>query len=97
MVRSPTWPLWPPTRALATLTLLAALSFAACGDDSAADCHTTYRHLLAVAHRNHTPEAMASFMTACTEHYDPRRLECLREAATPGAALACKPFKKRPD
>ena len=74
-----------------------ALALCGCADDSAADCQTTYRHLLVVAHRNHTPDAMAHFVTACTEHYDPKRLECLRNAETPGAALACKPFKKRPD
>lgn len=82
-----------PTR----LFVVFALVFAQCADESSADCQTTYRHLLGVAHRNHTPEAMASFVTACLDHYDPKRLECLREATTPGAALACKPFKKRPD
>ncbi|HRE92005.1 MAG TPA: hypothetical protein PK095_23015 [Myxococcota bacterium] len=97
MSHPPTWAARPRFVALALLLATWAHGVAGCDDDSAADCQTTYRHLLTVAHKNHTPEAMATFMTACTEHYDPRRLECLREASTPGAALACKPFKKRPD
>lgn len=98
MFRSPPWAARPLPFAIATIVLaLAMLAVSGCDDDAAADCQTTYRHLLTVAHKNHTPEAMGSFMTACTEHYDPKRLECLREASTPGAALACKPFKKRPD
>lgn len=95
MFRSPTWPARPLL--LAVPVALAILAVSGCDDDSSADCQTTYRHLLTVAHKNHTPEAMGAFVTACTEHYDPKRLECLREASTPGAALACKPNKKRPD
>jgi len=75
--------------------LLLALS--ACDDKGQTDCHLTYQHLLTIAHRNHDPVAMDSFIIACRDAYDPERLACLREAATPGAALACKPQKNRPD
>jgi hypothetical protein len=77
------------------VVLLVAAS--ACDDKGQADCDLTYKHLLKVAHRNHDPVAMDSFMTACRDAYDPKRLVCIREAATPGAALACKPQKNRPD
>lgn len=99
MFDPPTWAARPQILVVSTLTALALGAFAGagCDDDSAADCQTTYRHLLTVAHKNHTPEAMGAFVTACTEHYDPKRLECLRDAKTPGAALACKPHKNRPD
>lgn len=84
-------------RLISCAVLALALALPACADDTEADCQATYRHLLTVAHRNHDPEVMESFVTACLDHYDPKRLQCLREASTPGAALACKPFKKRPD
>ncbi len=78
--------------------LLASATWASsCGADHDEDCLETYRRILELSHRNHDPTQMADFMTACVEHHDPERLACIRAAETAGAALACKPQKKRPD
>lgn len=92
-----THPTRSPRPGLVALVALAAPTVGGCKDDASAECQATYRHLLGVAHRNHDPEVMTTFVTACVDHFDPERLACLRAADTPGAALACKPQKKRPD
>jgi len=78
---------------LGGMTLVSA---SACDPDPRPACAETYRHLLELARRSDEPTLMARFVDACTASYDPARLACIRDASTPGAALACKPVKKRP-
>lgn len=82
-------------RPLATLGLVVVLG-CGCDPDPRPACSETYHHLLELAHRNHDATLMARFVDACSASYDPERLACIRAAATTGAALACKPVRKRP-
>ncbi len=67
-----------------------------CDPDPSEACALTYRHLLELAKRNNDPALMSKFVEACRDAYDPERLECIKRAATAGAALACKPVRMRP-
>lgn len=67
-----------------------------CDPDPSEACALTYRHLLELAKRNNDPALMTKFVDACRDAYDPERLACIKSASTAGAALACKPVRKRP-
>ena len=73
-----------------------ATTGAGCDPDPRPVCTDTYQHLLTLAHRNHDATLMARFVDACSASFDPERLACIKAAATTGAALACKPVRKRP-
>ncbi len=87
---------WSLGCAASLLGLAMAMGVSGCDPDPGPDCAATYRHLLELARRNDEPGLMARFLDACAASYDPARLACIREASTPGAALSCKPVKKRP-
>lgn len=78
--------------ALGTLVVAAG----GCDRDPLPACAATYQHLVALAKRNPEPDGQAKFVTACSDAWDPKRIECLDAARSVGEALACKPVKKRP-
>jgi hypothetical protein len=82
--------------AAAALAMSATMALVGCDEDPRPACAATYQHLLELAQRNDDPALMTRFVSACEASFDPVRLECIRAARTPGAALACKPVRKRP-
>lgn len=76
--------------------LVIALALAACGRDPHPACTEAYHHLTMLAKRNADPDGEAKFVSACVDAWDPKRVACLGSAVSVGAALACKPVKKRP-
>ena len=81
---------------LAVVVLGSGVLVGGCAADATEACTSTYRHLLGLAKRNNDPALMTKFVDACRDAYDPERLACINEASTAGAALACKPVRKRP-
>jgi len=86
-----------PTGFFAALALtLVGFALPGCDPDPAPECEATYRHALRLGKRNDDRELARRFVDACVASFDPKRLECIRAASTPGEALACKPVRKRP-
>jgi len=85
-----------PRSRLALVVAGAALALAACDPDARAPCLATYQHLVGLARANPEPEGEARFVDACVASWDPKRLECLRQAKSVADALGCKAVKKRP-
>jgi hypothetical protein len=71
-------------------------TFWACSPSREEPCSAAYEHLLKISEQERDSNVRERFISACLDAWDQERHQCIMEATTSKAAMACDPGRVPP-